>query len=127
MSAPTPVRTAWTRLSTWMAAYERPVGPPMPGVIPSTLAADRAVVEAWVMAEPAGDVAAAVEALSHYVEDGWSIAAPGHSTVEHRIHARWALALLAQALTDREMLLSDYERQLSDKDAAIGEIGRAHV
>jgi len=52
MSAPTPVRAAWTRLSTWMAAYERPVGAPMPGVIPSTLAADRAVVEAWVMGEP---------------------------------------------------------------------------
>jgi len=35
-----------------MADYERPVGAPMPGVIPSTLAADRAVVEAYVMAEP---------------------------------------------------------------------------
>ena len=41
----TPVQEAWTRLSTWMADYERPVGAPMPGVIPSTLAADRAVVE----------------------------------------------------------------------------------
>ena len=63
MSAPTPVRAAWTRLSTWTAAYERSVGPPMLGVIPSTLAADRAVVEAWVMSEPAGDVAAALERI----------------------------------------------------------------
>jgi len=50
----TPVQEAWTRLSTWTAAYERPVGPPMLGVIPSTLAADRAVVEAHVMAKHEG-------------------------------------------------------------------------
>ena len=47
--------------------------------------------------EPRPALEAAIDALNHYVEDGWSIAAPGYSTVEHRLHARAALALVAAA------------------------------
>lgn len=91
----TAVRAAWTRLSTWMADYERPVGPPMLGVIPSTLAADRAVVEAYVMTEPAGDVAAAVERLKEVL----AIARRSRGAVSKSVYvqADADLALLAQA------------------------------
>jgi len=62
----------------------------MPGVIPSTLAADRAVVEAWVMAGPAGDVAAALLTI------GGAISLIG--IPEERSAVREALYVLAQAV-----------------------------
>ena len=91
-------------MAEWREEYQRPHGKhraqaPKPAQAGPSLP-PRPAPEAGALSP---DVAAALEALQNYVEHGYSIAERGHSSDEHLLHARASLALVAQALAEREV------------------------